>query len=319
MTTAPQVVTLRDENHGSRARILVSQGFNCFEFQTRLGDRVVDALWASVGHESGEHRASSSGIPLLYPFPGRIQGTSFEWQGKTYALEEGDGRGNAIHGFVHTRPWRVLEQTETKVVGQFQASLDDPSLKDRWPADFGITATYQLEGTCLLSEFELFNPSDKELPFGFGTHPYFRVPLVAGGDAAACRLKLPVSRRWELDNMNATGRVLELPDAKTLQTGLPFPDAKFDDVFGGLLAENGRVRSSVEDGASGAAIEIDFDDTFRACVVYTPGHREAACIEPYTCVPDAWRLARQQVDAGADRLAPGERRTYRVRMAVKTL
>lgn len=319
MTLSPHVVTLRDPIAGSQARILVSQGFNCFEFQTRIGNRLVDAIWAAEGYERGDQRASSSGIPLLFPFPGRIQGTRFEWQDHVYRLEEGDGRGNAIHGFVHTRPWRVLNLTDSMVVGQFQASIDDPALLDHWPADFGLTATYRLEGTRLLSEFELFNPSDKELPFGFGTHPYFRVPLAASGTADACRLKLPVTRRWELENMNATGRVLELANEVRLQHGLPFAEAQFDDVFGGLVAQVGTVTASVEDETNQVAIDIRFDDSFQACVVYTPGHRESVCIEPYTCVPDAWRLSREKIEAGADCLQPQERRTYRVEMAVRSL
>ncbi|MEZ6109737.1 MAG: hypothetical protein R3C99_01600 [Pirellulaceae bacterium] len=34
-----------------------------------------------------EQRPSGSGIPLLFPFPGRWPGTSFTWQDKTYPLK----------------------------------------------------------------------------------------------------------------------------------------------------------------------------------------------------------------------------------------
>ena len=39
-----------------------------------------------------------------------------------------------------------------------------------------------MAGNTLTSDIEIENPDTKPLPFGFGTHPYFRVPL-GHGDA----------------------------------------------------------------------------------------------------------------------------------------
>ncbi len=61
-------------------------------------------------------------------------------------------------------------------------------------------------------------------------------------------------------------------------------------------------------------LEVGFAAAFEACVVYNPGHREAICIEPYTCVPgrfgegDAW-----PVENALRILPPGES----VRLATK--
>jgi aldose 1-epimerase len=49
-----------------------------------------------------------------------------------------------------------------------------------------------------------------------------------------------------------------------------------------------------------------FDDFFRACVVFNPPHRQAICIEPYSCIPNAYALAERGIDAGLRVLAPGE-------------
>ena len=48
-----------------------------------------------------------------------------------------------------------------------------------------------------------------------------------------------------------------------------------------------------------------FDRAFRECVVYTPPHREAICIEPYTCVAGAFSLAEPGIDAGIRIVPPG--------------
>jgi aldose 1-epimerase len=42
-------------------------------------------------------------------------------------------------------------------------------------------------------------------------------------------------------------------------------------------------------------------------VVYTPAHRQAFCIEPYTCATDAVNLQARGIEAGWQVLAPGDR------------
>ena len=301
-----EIITLRDPAAGSTAEILVSQGFNCFRFTAQVDGGTIEVLYAPLEFAAGQSRPSSGGIPILFPFPGRIHGTVFRWEGKDFRLEPGDAFGNAIHGFVHARPWRVIEQSANRVVGQFHARRDDPSLEERWPADFRITATYALRGNELQTELHVENPGDSPLPCGLGVHPYFRLPL-GGSSRDACVVKLPVSARWELKEMLATGRRLELPDAAAFQRGQPFGSLKLDDVFCGLQqsAADGGYEASISDPA-GRRLRIEFDRTFRECVVYTPPHREAICIEPYSCVPGAFDLAPRGIDAGLRILAPGE-------------
>ncbi len=112
-----QIISLTDAQSGASARILVSLGLNCFQFQVPSTTGPLDVLWSEPGFENGDRRASGSGIPVLFPFPGRIAGTTLTWQGKPYTLEAGDGRGNAIHGFVHERAWRVIEQEPSRSRG----------------------------------------------------------------------------------------------------------------------------------------------------------------------------------------------------------
>lgn len=310
MTTA----TIRDPATGSSAELLVSQGFNCFRFTAVMGGTSVEVLYAPDDFSLGKSRPSSGGIPLLFPFPGRIPGTTFIWEGKQFQLESGDAFGNAIHGFVHARPWRIIEQQESRIVGQFHAWRDDPSLKTRWPSDFRITATYTLSGNVLSAEYLLENPGDVPLPCGFGTHPYFRVPL-GGRTADDCVVKLPVSARWELKDMLPTGKQTQLPDAAALQAGQRFADLKFDDVFSGLVMDGEWCASSICDPASGVTMTQRFDRNFRECVVYTAPHRQAICIEPLTCVPSCFELAKRGIDSGMRIVKPGEAFTCRVEIS----
>jgi aldose 1-epimerase len=298
-------VTLTDSATGAVAKILVGFGFNCYEFRVQHAGKSVDLLWSAPGFETGQERASGSGIPLLFPFAGRIPGTTFCWEERKFQLQAGDGRGNAIHGFVLDRPWRVVSKSGSAVTGEFQASVDDPPLLDCWPADFRIAVTYELEGNCLKSRIEIANPDSQPLPCGLGTHPYFCLPL-GGTRAEECQVRLPVTERWELVDMLPTGKRLQVAEAETYAAGAAFQSLTLDEVFCGLRFANDKCCAEILDPGGASKLQLLFDRAFRECVVYTPPHREAICIEPYTSVPGAFDLQNRGIDAGLKVLAPGE-------------
>lgn len=296
-------IVLRDSS-GSVAEVAPALGFNCHRFAVPHQQALLEVLWRAPDFLEGKGRASHSGVPILFPFPGRLPGQSLHWQGKTYDLGSDDGRGNSIHGFVHTRPWRVLSQSDSRVVGEFHAWQDDPSLQQRWPADFRITATYELVGSSLKMHYRMENPGDAPLPCGLGTHPYFCVPL-GGKMADDCLVRLPVTTQWELIEMIPTGRQLPLENAAELASGKRFGELTLDNCFAGLQFSGDWCSAQVRDRESGLVMTIRFDKAFRECVVYTPGHREAICIEPYTCVPGAAAME-DPAAAGLRILGPGE-------------
>lgn len=310
-----QKIELTDAATGSRAKILAGFGFNCYSFEAVHGGERIETLWAAPDFEAGTARPSGSGIPILFPFAGRIRGTRFEFEGREYTLTAGDAMGNAIHGFVMNRPWKVTEQTANRAVGQFQASVVEPALLERWPSDFRLTVSYELAGNSLKSELLIENPGQGPLPFGLGTHPYFRVPLGSKGDRDASRVQVPVSKVWELVNLLPTGKQFDAVGKHALKSGMNFADTQFDDVFTRLKFDNHIATASISDPGSGRRLVMTFDDTFRECVVYNPPHRQAICIEPYTGLPNAFELEKQGVDTGLRVLSPGE--SLRARIDVK--
>ncbi len=309
-----ETVTICDSASGAEAKILVGFGFSCYQYRVPRDGETIDVIWSEPGFEHGDKRASGSGNPILFPYPGRIRGKTLDWEGCTYPLEGDDGRGNAIHGFVHTRPWRVVERRDHRVVGQFQPSEDDSQLLTCWPADFRITVAYEVSGTTLHAAFIVENPDRVPLPCGLGLHPYFCVPL--GGNAAdGCRVQLPVSQRWELAEMLPTGKRSAVDNPDSYRAGLSFGDMAFDDVFSGLLYEEGLCTCRVVDPSSGRKLSVEFDDAFGHCVVFNPPHREAVCIEPYTCVPNAVELRNAGAETGLRILPPGE--SFQARLAIR--
>jgi aldose 1-epimerase len=310
-------VQIRDRHTGSTADILVGFGFNCYRFTPVVSGESIDVLWSAPGFETGRQRSTGSGIPVLCPFPGRIQGTRFTWKNTEYRLPEGDGLGNAIHGFCHDRPWNIIERSPRRLVGQFRAAIDLPENQTLWPADFQVTVTYEMEGGTLAGMYLVENLGDKALPCGLGVHPYFRLPVGAGGQADECVIKVPVTRQWELVDMIATGRQLALENAEQFKAGLRFADMDFDGVFSGLEFEEKVCTARIEDPGSGRCVSMTFTRPFRECVIYNPPHRKAICIEPYTCVPDMIRLAAEGVDAGMQLLPAGEAFSTEIRISVQ--
>lgn len=302
-----EVVTLQDSQTGSQAKILPGYGFNCFSFQAVLGGEKHEVLWAEAGFESGEKRPSGSGIPILFPFAGRLVGQEFAWEGKRYplSLAPSDPLGNAIHGFVLNRPWQVLEQSDAQIVGEFSASGQEPEILQQWPADFSLRATYTLAANRLSCRLDVTNPGETTLPFGLGLHPYFRLPLAAGSPADGCRLIVPAGNRWEMVDMLPSGKTFPA-DENLSAEGVLFAGAKFDDLFGELSYEEGWCRARIVDPQAGRTLTHRFGEDFPFCVIYIPPHREAVCLEPYSTLPDAFRLEREGTRAGLKQLAPGE-------------
>jgi aldose 1-epimerase len=311
------IVEIRDAESGSTARILTRLGFNCFSWRAVLSDGPCEVLWAEAGFEAGDKRPSGSGTPLLFPYPGRIRGAAYEFNGRRYELEPADAFGNAIHGFVYNRPWRVVEQAGSRVVGEFHASRDDSSILERWPADFCIRVAYEVRGRQLASRVQYENRGHAPLPCGFGTHAYFRLPLSDGSRIEETIITAPVDKYWETEQMIPTGRLSAVADNHTLSTGLRLGNHQFDTCFTTAAGDGSRIlRTRITDPASGRAVMQTFDDSFTQCVIYTPPHRQAICLEPYTCVPDAIRLAAAGHETGLQVLQPGEMRETTLHLEV---
>lgn len=302
----PRIIEINDRDSGSSARILVSQGFNCFSWWPMLDDGPREILWTEPGFASGDHRPGFSGIPILFPYPGRIRDARYTFGGREYQLEPGDRFGNAIHGFVYTRPWRVAARTTSRLVGEFQASIDDPRILEHWPSDFYVRVSYEVRGRQLLSDVYYENAGTGGLPCGFATHAYFRLPLSAGSDPEDTLVSMPAKETWEEENLLVTGRKLPVTRELDLRSPSRLAGRDFDVFYTGLIFDaDGMYRARLIDPSNGRTITESFDRSFSHTVIYTPTHRQAICLEPYTCLADAFWLEERGCHSGLQILQPG--------------
>ena len=293
---------------GAAAAVLVDFGCNAFSWQA--GGR---ELLHAPEDVADQERPSPGGfgVPILAPFPNRIAGGRFEYGGKEYRLPQNNGP-NAIHGFAYDHPWRLVEDQcgPARLVAEFVLSRDAADRAALWPSDFRLRCTIELTAAELKYDLKVTNVGDGFLPFGLGLHPYFRMPLAAGS-LDRCLLDVPARKRLVLQDFLPTGATEPYADA-----GEPVAigDRSFDDVYVDLLGET----STLTDPDAGLAVDVVCDDRTKALVVYTPGHRQAACIEPYTCVTDA--VNRPDTELGHDlwHVAAGESRSWPVTFRVRT-
>jgi aldose 1-epimerase len=305
------IVTIKDHNSGSTARIAVDRGFNCFQFIARLADgREVDVLAATDDFAEGKQPETHHGNPLLFPYPNRIEGGRYLWNGTEYQIPADrvlyDSTGNAIHGLCLDRPWRVIQQSNDKVTGTFRLSIDAADRLDCWPTDAEIHVSYQVIGSCLRSEIRVFNSGNQSMPWGFGTHAYFRVPLSANSSADQCQITVPGSKVWKLTECLPSGEKTVPPEHARLNEGRIFKGLKVDDIYTDVVTENNIVTCRITDPAAGVKVEQRCPSSFRELVVFTPPWSSSVCMEPYTCVTNAINLEQRGVDAGLQVLQPGE-------------
>lgn len=259
--------------------------------------------------------AMLGGIPLLFPFAGRIRGSSFNWRGKSYSQRFLDERNNSIHGQVFDQPWRVLAYTSSSISGEIQPGSDVVARGIPWPSDYRVRATYAVSSNGLCCDLEILNSGTESLPFSLGFHPYFRMP----DQGNSTSIHLPVTGRWVLENMLPTGAFTDPPSGLDCQRGMRLGTNHFDDVFNVSPTADGCLESSVIHLSGKFTIRLRACPGFNHAVVYTPAHRQAVCVEPLTAVPNAHELSERGIGAGMQELEPGEQAIFRLELSVSPL
>lgn len=293
-----------------------SHGFNCLRWWISERGTPAELLFVRPDWEQ-DPVPTRSGVPVLFPFPNRIREGRFTFQNRTYQLPCNDpAEANAIHGFTPRKAWRVVKQridsTSAEITGEFRLSLDAPEVLPLWPGDCSIRLTCRLEESRLGYVAVVTNDSELDVPFGFGLHPYFQLPTGTPG-IADYQLTAPVEYEWELEANLPTGQTRPVPSE--LNAGMTIGEQVFDHLYGGLpksanpeeLQQVGKVGHR-----DAGSIEVWADSAFRELILFTPPHRDAVAIEPYTCPTDAANLATDGHDVSWQVLAAGQTWTGRV-------
>jgi aldose 1-epimerase len=315
------VYEMTDAGGTVRAEIWPMWGFNCLRWQVRQAD----GSWGSIIYTAPDWETNPvptrSGHPILFPFPGRLRDGRFTFDGKTWQLPLNDStKQHAIHGFTPRNPWRVVgvgKHPDCAIIdGRFELGQELPSALGHWPVDFALTVTYRLYADHLTVEAHIENREAEAQPFGLGYHPYFRLPGVVDADVGGHVLQANVREVWETDAANLpTGKRAEVSPALDFRRPRPIGATALDHVFTGVTAGpvDGLTELAVlSHPRAPGRLRVLADSNFRELVLFTPPHRQAVAIEPYTCSADAASLQARGIDSGWRVLGPGENWKSRV-------
>ena len=292
------------------AEIVPALGNNCYAFKVADGDTWLNLIDAPPDLATLEERPTAYGNPILFPFPNRIRNGTWQFEGKTYQFDKAPESPTTIHGLLLNQPYQVESHTADGNSATLVCSLnsqDFPDVARQYPFPFKIEITYTLKDAVLTMETSIKNTGDRNMPMGFGIHPYFSVDLDTEADASQAIITVPAAKYWELDEVLVpTGKQQDVSGTLDLQRGQPFAKLKLDHVFTDVQLVDGVSRCRIENRDTGYGMIMESDSQFRELVVYTPPDRDAICFEPYTCPTDAINLEARGIPAGVIVLAPGE-------------
>lgn len=240
------------------------------------------------GYQGKENKKGGQG-DVLIPFPGRIAGGKYSFEGQSYQLQKNDKDGpNAIHGFLRSVQWEVSEKTDTRARFVREIRADE---FEGYPFRIRAQLTYTISESGLNCGFEVKNLGSTRAPVGIGFHPYFTVGTRIIDEA---QLFFPAESLIEFQkNLLPTGRVVSVEGTDVdfrksrtigaVQINHCFTDLRYD-ASGIAHAELAYERGK---------ISVWMDRSFPYVVLYTgdqiPGaSRRALAIEPMTCATDAF-------------------------------
>lgn len=236
---------------------------------------------------------------VLIPFPGRVAGGRYKWDGLEYQLPLTDKDGpNAIHGFVRKADW-VLE-SRTLASAAFTLRF---SGAQGYPFPLTLRLEYSLDANGLQVDTAITNSGSHDAPVAMGFHPYF---TVGSAQVDTDTLQLPFNEVLEFAQLIPTGNVMSVDDAGLdFRAGRVIGSTQFNHCFmSPTRGADGLVRVRLKYGLR--AFSVWMDETFDYCVVYTgdalpPGAARASiAIEPMSCGSDAlnhpeWGLRRLNI------------------------
>ncbi len=327
--TGEPILTLRDHESGAEATIVAGLGANCVAWSVTHQGQRVEVLETPPSADDLRTRRFRGGIPVLWPFPGRVREARYNFDGHEYHLPRTDKGGvHHIHGVVVQAPWRVAQSGPTEAGAQVALTIGPQDLNEDmrlgYPFAFALTLRFTLTDNSLTLDTQVDNlEKGQDLPFGYGLHPYFRAPLLPSAttpDRTACPILIPAATRWPTVDGLPTAEPQLLASEEDFQQWRPLGPQHFDHMYGGATYQGDWTTAGYRDPGAGLEVRVQADHAFREWVLFTQPNRPSVCIEPYTCPPNAINLDAEGIfDNGLIRLAAGTSWHSRVVLEVATL
>jgi len=242
---------------------------------------------------------------VLFPFPGRVKDSKYEFNGKSYELDGAFKKdGHSIHGFVTDKEWAVEETTDNSVRLSYKITKKEYE-KNGYPFSVKIEIVYSLDEKGMKVETKITNTGEEKAPFGLGFHPYF----TAGTDKVDnISLKINAKKLVEFDDtLLPTGKMIELHGGELdYNQEKQIGDNIIDNCFTELGYNDGICKTEISAGETKNIIwqdeGFDFLQMYSADTIGDKFMRAGFAIEPQTCTGFAFN----KHEMGLKTLGPNE-------------
>lgn len=202
--------------------------------------------------------------PILFPVIGQLNGDKYLYNGKEYSMPK--------HGLVRKMEFDMVECSGNKAV--FSRKANGETL-EKYPFEFELIATFELEGKALKNTLTILNKDNKEMYFSIGAHPAFNCEV---GDIIEFEQAETVcTERIAKTNLLIDKKFPLLNNEKEIEITKEIfePDAL---IISGLKSKKLRIKGKNE-------IEFTFGDAPVLGIWAKPG-APYVCIEPWHGIND---------------------------------
>jgi len=209
----------------------------------------------------------------LVPFGNRIEGNTFRFEGRDYALTPNTTDPFVLHGDGWLQRWTIARHEPDRLLFSYRQEASAAS-----PFAYDATQTISLDDDRLTLSLSVTNRALETLPYGLGFHPYFPRTL-------ATRLFTQAERYWPERENHLPGTADPIPDDLNFTAGAILPDRWLNNAFDGWT---GQARIAWPE--TGIALSLTADEGLRHFVLYSPSASDGYfCFEPMSHRANAHR------------------------------
>jgi len=279
MMRAGQLFEITD---GNRQAVVTEQGAAlfrvCWDGAELLNGITDDGFGAFDGHGQ-----------LLVPWPGRIRGGKYEYEGHRYELPINDHvTGASIHGWARWATWQPKDHNPDRITLNCRL-LAMPG----YPFPFEYEQSYAWQGEGLDISLIAKNIGDRTAPFGYGAHPYLAVGHRLIDETT---LQVQANRYFEVDEHLTPIEPASSVDGTPFDFRQPRPigATKLDVTLAELARDDeGRIVVNYRSADSSISITCRYYEPIKFIQLFSGDtlpmyRRRSLAIEPYTCLPNAF-------------------------------
>jgi galactose mutarotase-like enzyme len=198
------------------------------------------------------------GIPILFPISGQLSDGTYEWEEKTYFMNN--------HGFARNASWDVIDTDIQNKASLTIRLTSNEQTKVSYPFDFDVVFTYVLESGKLTIKQEYKNLGNQQMPIYAGFHPYFKT-----------------SEKHLSYETDAT-RYFDYNDQKEKEFNGSIDLTNLKEAV--MLLDSTQPHISFNVPHMKKRVKITYSEPFKYVMLWSESEKEFVCVEPWMAKTD---------------------------------